>query len=122
MTTFWKQCERYSPILVRLLARHPHGKPLTDEEIAVRSGNTLTPLQVADLSQRATWGSVDVLTMRRYLTACGVDFCNRKQMKRIDAYLRSKPNFKYLRTSPAWNSFYLPLMLRWKESLHGNQH
>ena len=51
-----------------------------------------------------------------------------KAMHRATEYLRQRvsksgvikrPNFKYLRTSPDWDSLYAPLMQRYMESVSG---
>ncbi len=107
------------PILVRLLARYPHGRPFSDAEISERSG--LNPIQVHAVSQCVTWEGVDVPTARKFLVGCGVDFCNRSDMKRIDTYVRKKPTWKYLRTSPDWKTVYEPMMKRWKETYAPNR-
>lgn len=112
--TFWQRSSRIPPILVRMLARRRHGPPLTDTEIATASG--LAPSQVFAIAQCTDWTGIDVPTMRRFLQACGVDFEDRKQMVRIDAYLRARPSWQYLRTSPLWRSYFEPLMCRYIQS------
>jgi hypothetical protein len=112
--TIWQRVERYAPCVVRLLARKQLGRPLTDEEIAERSG--LTVSHVAMLSQRTDWVGVDVPTMRKFLVGCGCDFTKYKQHKRMDCYLKSKPTFRYLRISKQWETLYQPLMAKWLEA------
>lgn len=118
MKTFWQTSSMFSPIVVRLLARHARGKPLTDLEIAQRSG--LTPHQVLVISQNTTWTGVDLPTMQKFLKGCNLDFCDRRQMKRVTVYIReqvrltslNRSNYRYLRRSPDWKNFYEPLMRR----------
>lgn len=124
MTSFWKRAETMPPTLCRLLARHRWGRPLTDIEICnapglIRNGVPilkLTPREVFCLGESVTWRGVDIPTAHAFLIGCGIDFCNAKQMKRIDSYLRSKPNFKYLRTDKEWQSKWEPMIKRWMEN------
>lgn len=115
--TFWSRAASLPPILVRLLARRRHGPPLTDAEIAQASG--LSVHQVFILSQCTSWEGIDLPTMRKFLIGCEADFENSQHMDRIDYYLRAKPapTWKFLRKSPSWNSFYKPLMLKYRRSL-----
>lgn len=113
--TFWTRVNRFSPILCRLLARHPYGPPLTEAEIAQRSG--LAPYQILTLSALPSWHGVDLFTMKRFTEACGLDFTSSKTCKRIEVYLKGRPTFKYLRRSPHWDSFYRPMIERWRESI-----
>lgn len=114
--TFWDKAERFPPVLVRLLARHRHGPPLTDHEISKATG--LPPVQVQCISHCTSWHGIDLPTMRSFLMGCGVDFENVDQLERVDSYLRSKPapTWKYLRLSPNW-AFYKQLMMLYKNSL-----
>lgn len=126
MTSFWKRAQSFPPILVRVLAREKWGRALTDIEIADRTVTgasglvtfTLAPIEVARISECVSWKGIDIYDMHAYLIGCGIDFCNAKQMKRIDGYLRSKPNpnFKYLRTDKEWQSKWEPMIKRWMEN------
>lgn len=107
-TTFWTRCERFPPVLVRLLARHKHGPPLTDGEIAQASG--LPIHQVACISASTDWRGIDLPTARQFTVACGVDFTNAKDMERVESYMRMRPTWKYLRKDKAWATFYQPLI------------
>lgn len=111
---FWTKSERIPPILVRLLARHKHGPPLSDEDISRSSGLPLA--LVYTISHSVDWSGIDLPTMHRFLSACQVDFENPRHMDRIDAYLRARPTWKYLRKSPLWNTFYEPLIRRYLTS------
>jgi hypothetical protein len=118
MRTFYELSDIYCPLVVRLLARQRNGPPLSTLEIATRSG--LTPHQVEALSWSTNWRGVDLDTMRRFLTGCGVNFCSRKDMKRVTEYIRvqvklakmNRSNYRYLRRSPDWKSLYEPMFLR----------
>lgn len=115
MISFWSRAERHPPVLVRLLARRPHGAPLTSDEISKVSG--LPAHQVDYISHLTDWAGVDLPTMRKFLVGCGVDFENFKQMDRVDAYLHSKPSWRYLRLSEQWGTFYQPLMRRFRQAV-----
>ena len=125
---FWQKADRFPPVLVRLLARHPKGRPLTVPEIAGRSG--LSHWQIESLSRLTSWDAVDLHSMRRFLTGCGLDFERLDAMHRVNEYLRERqlpggaikrPNFKYLRTSPDWSSIYSPLMSIYLQHVATNQ-
>lgn len=115
MTSFWSTALRYPPILCRLLARKKNGPPLTEQEIAARA--KLSTLEVHLLSKETSWDDVHLGTMKKFLAGCGLDFCNRADMKRIDAYRRSQPTWKYLRRSGQWLSYYEPLLKTYAASL-----
>ena len=109
--TFYYRAELLPPLAVRLLARHPSAAVLTDKEIAEGSG--LSPFRVFIISQQETWDGIDLPTMRKFLVGCRVNFCDWRQMNRIDAYLNSKPKWRHLRDSPLWQSYYEPILLRY---------
>jgi hypothetical protein len=102
--TFWERAEQYPPCLVRLLARHKRGLPLTDVEIANR-GKSLSPYEVHLIARERVWYFVQVGNMRAFLDGCGIDFCNSEDMNRIGCYLRQVATGKckmsaYLRRAP----------------------
>lgn len=118
---FWHHCELIPPIKARLLARIPHGRPLTDVEIAKASG--LSADRVLMIQNMCDWSLVSVTEARAFLVGCGIDFCDGKQMDRVKAYLpREGKSFtttwKYLRISPDWHSKYEPLFRRYLHSLN----
>lgn len=123
--TFWDRLREFSPIVCRLLARHPHGPPLSDKEIALRSG--LTHLTVVVLSDELSWDGVKVATMRAFIQACNLDFEDKRQMRRVEAYLRAlksgkiNKKFAYLERSPDYESYYLPLRARYEEHCRRNK-
>ena len=115
MIDFWTKSLIFSPALVRMMARKKGGKPMSALDVADASIG-LTPAQVEAISQSTSWEHIDLPTMREYLTACSLDFCDAAQCRRAILYLKSKPNFEYLRVSPEWKTYWLPLMIRWRKS------
>lgn len=115
-STFWTRAKRFPPILVRLLARRQrYDRPMTDEEIAERSGLDLYSVKAIYWS--TDWSCCSLPAMHCYLVACGIDFENREQMQRIYKYLKRNPTWKSLRVSPHWKSLYEPLLRRYRESV-----
>ncbi len=114
--SFWTRSEKLPPILVRLLARRPHGPPLDTLDIAVASGG-LSAYQVDIISHATNWNGIPFDHMRAFLTGCGVDFENSKQMERVASYLRSRPTWQHLRKDKLWRAYYQPLMLRYRASV-----
>lgn len=120
--TIFDRVRFYTPILCRLLARHKHGAPLTTDEIASKSG--LVPFQVEALSASVTWEGIDIFILQKFSAACGVDFTDKLSLKRVEMYLKGKwngsrrvpPPFSYLRRSPLWKTYYLPLMTKFLKS------
>lgn len=117
MKSFWTRCERFPPLLCRLLARDgSYGPPLTSIELAQRTG--LSEFEILTLSDQVDWRGVDIYTMRKFTEACGLDFTDRVAMKRVHTYLKGKtvagqrvaPRFGYLRKSPLWQTLYEPLI------------
>lgn len=102
-------------MLVRLLARHKGGLPLTTEEIAQRSGGELSEWDVTVISSCPNWNTVPMGKMRAFLTACDTDFCNRAVMKRKTVYLKSKNKFHYLQRSPEWVGILRPLAMKFMQ-------
>lgn len=117
---FWKKSETYPPILVRLLARVPYGRPLTDHEIAQASG--IPVAQVWNISCCTTWDGIDVPTMRRFLTACRVDIEDDATLRRIESYMRKNPSWRYLRKSPQWRSYYERLTRMYRKHIMSSNH
>jgi len=113
---FWTTAEVFNPVLCRLMARHKRGRVLTNEEIAIRS-KVLPAVQVIAISQRTSWEYVSVVTMRAYLTGCGLDFEDRPRMKVAMDYLKRNPSFAYLKRDPEYETFYKPLIQLWLTSI-----
>lgn len=117
--TFWELSLRFPPVLCRLLAKKVHGPVLTDTEIADRAKMTIG--EVVSLSQLTSWDSCDLSTIRRFTVACGLDFCSRSKMKRVDSYIRSNPTWKYLKKSGQWTLKFRPLLEIYNRSLVAKQ-
>ena len=118
---FWDRLRRYPPVLIRLLARHKRGRPLTSAEISERSGLPL--MTVETISSSTSWSGLDLYTARRFMLACGCDLSSQRDVRRIHVYLKRTPRnprhrFPYLQRSPQWEGYYLPLMERFLKSLH----
>lgn len=118
--SFWDWTKLISPVWARLLARIPHGRPLTDAEIALKSGLTMD--RVFLIQHMTDWSSVSMVEAEMFLRGCGINFCDSRQMDRVRWYLprpgkKTPVTFKYLRISPEWNTKYRPLMLRARASL-----
>jgi hypothetical protein len=121
MNSFWKVAEKYPPILVRLLARHKNGPPLSTSEIVNRCAAEGWPMSsyiVGMISSATTWDNIPFGEMRVFLSACDMDFCDRDDMNRKAAYLRSvKHRFGYLSQSPEFLTVLRPLALRYREHI-----
>lgn len=115
LTTFWDRCTQAPPILVRLLARHPRGAPLTNIEIADRS--KLSVYEVTTISNCPDWSCADLPAARQFMLGCGIDLASHADWRRIQAYLRSSPTWQYLRKSPHWRSYFQPLMMCYRQSV-----
>lgn len=116
---FWTLADRFPPILCRLLARHRAGAPLTVADIARVSG--LSVQEVTLIARQTNWEYISLPYMARYLTGCGIDFCNPVQMHRIREYLRynarTRTPWSHLRKSPDWASTFEPMLAKYKDSL-----
>lgn len=108
-STFWQKARRYPPCLVRIMARHPRGRLLSDAEIASRGKIPFAEVKL--LGSALRW-DVTLGVMERYLLACDFDFENRKQMQRIGAYLRKQPQWLHLRNDDDWTHRWLPIIKR----------
>lgn len=115
MILFWAKTEIWTPPLCRMVARKKRNVPMSVLDIADASLK-LTPAQVESISQSTEWSHIDVETMRDFVTACGIDFCDWAQMHRACEFIRSKPGFSHLRRSPEWKTYWRPLMIRWRKS------
>lgn len=94
-----------------MMARHPHGKLLSDEVIAKRSG--LTVSEVVLLGSALKW-EVSVEVMEAFSKACNADLCNRTHLQRIYAYLGNNPKLLHLRNDPGWGRRWRPILLQLK--------
>lgn len=124
---FWGKLDHFPPILIRLLARHPKGKPLTTSELANRGA--LSAFYIEALSQLTTWDMVPLAHIKEFFRICQIDLENPAQFKRVTVYLKGKvingqrrpPSFPYLRKDPQWETFYRPLLQTYLESLAKDQ-
>lgn len=99
--TIWRKIDRYPPVLVRLLARHPDGTAMSDQEIA---SPALPMAEVKRLSYLDSWEDVPVSLLYRFVSACGVDFADPKRMKNLNRYLKN-PKFEHLKRHTQWPEF-----------------
>lgn len=120
---FWATLDRYPPILLRLLAKASHSKPLSSLDISELSG--LSPVRVDALSQTLSWDDVPLSEFKAFQIGCKIDLNNPNQLRRVQTYTNGKmcyghrrpPSFLYLRAHPEWKSYYLPLLQRWLKSV-----
>lgn len=120
-SNFFKRARRFPPVVVRMLARVPRGRPLTSLEISKASN--IPVARVDSISRSTSWQGIDIYEMQAFCSACRVDFASRKSMKRVDTYIRGvtingkrvPPTYSYLRKSPDWEKEFLPLVLILKE-------
>lgn len=112
MSCFWKRAEQFPPVLVRILARHPYGPPLSDHDIAIGANNDITPHQVRYISHCTSWYyGIDLRAMQRFLRGCRCDFDDGTSLKRMIMTMRRpcKSRFDYLRESDEWETLFKPL-------------
>lgn len=118
----WVRLDRHPPILLRLMARKPRSRPLETTEIAERSG--LSVMQVEAISVQTDWRGIDLPTARAFMVGCDCDLGDRRTYRRMRMSLRYRPKtaprFPYLRRSPKWESYYLPLLDRFTAHLKGH--
>lgn len=119
MAKYWERFDIFCPLLLRILARHSRGRPLTTLEIADRSG--LSASQVEAISWQTDWRGIDLPTVRAYMIGVGIDLASREDVRRIRMYLKTStrdPNrkFPYLRKDPQWKTMYLPMLIRLAKS------
>lgn len=119
--SFWDSSKLVTPIVARLLARDgPHGRPLSDAQISKASGLSMD--QVFMVSHMTSWIGIDSPTQEKFLTGCRIDLFNCVVMRRVKRYLgwpkfKRRPVWKFLRTSPEWESKFKPLLIRYRNSL-----
>jgi len=111
---FWKRVDDYPPVLCRLMAKHRPGPAMSTKEISDKSG--LSEYEVLTISEMTSWKGVSLEKFRRFTGACGVDFLDSTCMKYVRDYLRKRPiRFKYLKTTPDWDDYYIPLIKKWRQ-------
>ena len=110
----WKYLKKFSPALVRLLARRQVGtskakvEAITNQEIAVTAD--LPVDRVIEISMLLDWEEVTIGEAIRFFKACGFDPFSSADRNRASAYLRAGATFKYLQNHPHWDTFFKPLI------------
>lgn len=88
--SFWDRLALVPPVIVRLMARHHRRhKAMTDDEIAKAGG--ISPEEVALVSSKLRpddWWTLDLRLVRGFLTGCGVDLANARDVARFRRQLR----------------------------------
>jgi hypothetical protein len=108
----------FPPAVCRLLARSENSRgqsvrPLTDREIADRSGLGLD--EVRALAWAKSWNNVPAPTMVAFSKACGLDFDDRQTMRKHLRWLKRMAGRweiagHYLRRDPEWETKWQPLI------------
>jgi len=120
---FSEHMATFSPCACRLLARTDNARgnaqrPLTDREIADRSGLALD--EVRSLTWAKTWDNVPAPKMIAFSRGCGLDFDNRadggdppmrKHLRLLERLTgRWETAGHYLRRDPEWETKWKPLI------------
>lgn len=101
--SIWTKLDRYPPVVVRLLAVR-NRVLLSDTEIATRA--KLSMSDVRHLNHLTSWDEVPVSKMRAFTKACGVDFANPVQMRRLNQNFRKgRFQFAAAKKSSKWPEF-----------------
>lgn len=117
MSEFYRLCRRYPPPLVRLLARRGR-RAMSTAEIA--SATASTHLAVEAISSEPSWDRITLDQLRKFTSACGLDFTSRRDVNRVECYWRLRkghPKFQYLTEDPNWRGYYLPFIVSWRRGL-----
>lgn len=119
---FWESLDAYPPLVVRLCARRSKGGKnvvaLTNQEIAIETGIPL--IRINEISQLLSWEYMTISEARRFCQACRFDPTMASDRKKQAIYTRvcqiKRPNQppQYLRNSPLWTTYFLPLIQRLK--------
>jgi hypothetical protein len=118
--TFQSRTDIFRPPLVRLLGRHKSGKVLTTEEISDRC--ELDAYEIMAIASMDTWQNIQFGDMMSFVRGCGLgNLEDGETLHRAYNYIRfaGRPKtvpFRYLRNSPDFKTYYLPLMIRWRKS------
>lgn len=121
--TYLELSRKYPPILCRLLAtvrkRGDLRLPLTEPEIAQRSGLTL--LEVHLMTRETSWNEIPFGKMEQFQQGCNVIFSDWRNMDWHKKYLVRQsqcPNpWASLRETKEWLHYYDPLLKRYARSL-----
>jgi hypothetical protein len=113
----------FPPAICRLLARTDSHRgnsqrPLTDREIADRSGLSLDTVRM--YSWAKSWDNIPAPSMDRFSKGCGVDFDNhvgmRKHLRMLSRMSgRWETASHYLRRDPEWDTKWKPLLENFRE-------
>lgn len=113
MRTPWDALRMFPPYYVRLLAKTGHATALNDADIAISSGIDLN--RIREIKMMRNWDLVTVGELLRFTTACNFDPMRARDRDRVKKYdytwkTRNSIPFKYLRSSPKWESEILPVL------------
>lgn len=108
----------FPPIVCRLLARDLKARanaqrPLTDEELAERSGFRLD--QIKAFSWLCSWDHVPVQIMEQFSKACGINFTDYNAMQRHHRFINRMEGGwltgkHYLRRDHEWETKWRPMI------------
>tara|TARA_Y100000004_G_scaffold74375_1_gene83539 strand:- start:277 stop:639 length:363 start_codon:yes stop_codon:yes gene_type:complete len=110
----WKNLKKFSPSLVRLLARRSVDnskskvEAISNQEIAVLAQMPVD--RVIEISMTSEWDNITVGEVQSFCKACCFDPFNSADRNRASAYLKSGATFAYLKKHPHWNTFFKPLI------------
>lgn len=116
--TFWDILKEFPPYYVRILAKNPRpGRgtdlAISDADVAIGSGLEIS--RVREISRLTDWNEVTIAEFLAFTTACNLDPTNSTDRRRSYQYeyictKRKVIPFGYLRSSPKWESEFLPLV------------
>lgn len=109
----WKHLSKFSPSLVRLMARRKvSGKSkveaISNQEIAITADIPID--RVIEISMAFDWNLIPIGEAQSFCLACQFDPFSAADRNRASAYLRSGASFSYLKNHPHWNTFFKPLI------------
>jgi len=114
----WEKLEQFPPPLVRCLARRKMRgravRALSDQEVAIQSDG-LTTLEVRAVSSTEDWDSISIGTAKSFCKGCGFDPLSAQDRNGAGAYMRSNPQFVYLKNHAHWKTTFLPLVKLFQE-------
>jgi hypothetical protein len=115
---FWEVLTEFPPYYVRCLAKNP--KPgrgadlaISDADIAIVADLEIN--RVREISRMTDWKEVRITEFLAFTTACNFDPTDSNDRRRAYQYeyictKRKVVPFGYLRSSPKWESEFLPLV------------
>jgi len=110
----------FPPVLCRLLARKIEGTkrtvPKTDTDLAKETGLPLA--EIKRLSWLCSWDKVEVGVLVRFVTACGCDFSDPRQIHTQRMFLgRTRGRIPFLEKHDLWDDVWKPLFLHFVDYL-----